>query len=197
MSETKRNDYQRELDKQFIKKWLILGNKTQFEITDLVNKRYKKAKIDIELSRSQIAYDIAELLKELEAEGQKENPSLKRLQEQRAYFIVNEAYNAWERSKKNKEKETTKSLKAKDYKKAYELAKDRELNPNEIVLEITNITEGQVGDPRFLQIMESAFTRIDRLNGLYPSPKEEENSNQESKSVIRVVKMPSNGRDSE
>ena len=75
MSETKRNDYQRELDKQFIKKWLILGNKTQFEITDLVNKRYKKAKIDIELSRSQIAYDIAELLKELEAEGQKENPS--------------------------------------------------------------------------------------------------------------------------
>ena len=186
MAKNKRTEIQIERDKKLILDNLLQGYKSQQELADLINARYKKEKLDIKISREQVRNDIISTLDELRTDRLEEAKRALALAERRYLYMYTLAHSEFFKSQKPKVKTQTKEK--------VETIKDEEgyeSKEKQVFKEDSTSKENQYGDPRFLAIMEACNDKICKLNNLY-IPDEKDKNSEIPKS--KVILMPNNGR---
>lgn len=182
----KRNELQKEEDRLLIIKFLKKGTHTYQNITDEINARYKKNKLNITLSLTQIRKDIAKILSDLVKDRIDNTSQLVALQEIRYLKLAQEALEAWEKSKEGKPKKKT-SRRVGEHTINNWSEEQEELIPTE-------------GDIKYLNFARSCYEKIDKINGLNVTKKEEdieeEIDNEEEEQEVEIG-IPSNNRDEE
>ena len=180
----KRNQAQKEVDRLLIIKYLKKGTYTYQNITDEINNRYKKSKIDIQLSLTQIRKDIGIILSDLVKDRIENTSQLVAIQEIRYLKLAQEALDSWEQSKIVKPKK----------KKAKRVGEHSINNWEEEQEELTP----SEGDIKYLNFARSCYEKIDKLNGLNLTKKdvnEEEEIEEETEEIEAEIDIPDNGRD--
>lgn len=160
--ERKRNDDQINSDRKFIISLLRKGGLTQAEITERVNNRYFKNKIDIVLSQESIRLDIKAIRKALQKDFEDDLESLKA----ESILKINE----------------TKKQALIDYRKSFgdDIKTIEKIGSNDkIGAYQENITERTKlrGNPKYLDIVLKCDIEINKLMGLYDKKEDSINVN--------------------
>lgn len=180
MAKPKRNKIQRLEDLKYIKKLYLKGVISPNQITTEINKRYKKSKVDIELTVGQIQYDVRQMITELKSEVIEDTKDIVAIQEQRILAVIREAYQAWTRSI-GEDIETTQTEGTKP-------PKNEEEEEKQIFKTTTTRKRKLPGDPRFLSIIDSSIEKISRLHKLYDKEKEKETDDGMLSQLVEMLK---------
>ena len=157
----KREPQQRERDLIIVSQMYLRGD-TQQAMADAVSANYE----GLSVTRQQISYDIKELHRRWVKEQIINIDAAKARELARVDKLEREAWDAWERSQQDAETITTeKAVLAK--------GADADKRAKEV-----HRREGQVGDPRFLSVIEWCIERRAKLLGLdAPTKQQSENLN--------------------
>lgn len=156
-------------DKNLISKLLFEGVYTQQEITDKINARYKKNKIDIRLSRVQINYDIARLREELKEESLEDMDELRREKIRHLTHIKKLALESFYKSIRQNVRDSEVEGHNAKFGNYFEKRKDKEYI---------------IGDSKFLEIARKCDIDIAKLQGLIEKIPENTKTNTEYQDAI-------------
>lgn len=137
MSGPKRTKAQREKDLAYIEPFYVKGWALRRIAAKISSER------DYSLSAVQIMHDCHELIKRWQALQLKDIDKMKARELEKINKIESEAWRGWQRSLKNKERVTTGKRTGDEF-----------------------MTEGQAGDPRFLQVVKQCIDKRCEILGL-------------------------------